>query len=191
MPRPVWTRKTDGADGLALTDSAVIVASCEELIAFDLFTGEIAWDNSTPATSGWTTVDVTREGLVLVGFEERLQAFDLASGPRVEPPAEVAELTDQATFSLPAGYECTDGALSYQGVRIWTGGEDLPYVARFGDFSVINDFTAGVAVVDDTGDVLYDPQLDPRVRRDSTGRLGPLRRSRRVRRHAASDRVRR
>src|SRR5688572_13292443 len=90
--RPLWNRMTDGADGLLLTQTMVIVVSSELLTALDVATGEIAWDASSPSTAGPTPAAVTREDVVLVAYDSGVQAFDLGTGAELDAPKDVVGL---------------------------------------------------------------------------------------------------
>lgn len=159
---PVWTQVTDGADGLLLTDTMVIVVSSETLTVLNLANGDVVWDASTPSTSRVTPAWATPEGLLLVGYDIGVHAFELETGVEVEPPPEAIEPAVQLVPGLPSGYEHSDGTLSYRGRRIWTGGTRAPCVARVADATIVNDFASGVSVIEDSGVVVYDPPLGQR-----------------------------
>lgn len=115
-------------------------------------------------TAGQTPVVVTPDGVVVVAppFEE-VQAFDAATGAARPVPVDVSVPGPVRDERLPDGYRFDDAGLTWHGSVVWSeASSSVPFVARLGAVTVINDFESGLRVVDDLGAVLISPPLGRR-----------------------------
>lgn len=149
---------TDGADGIVVGPSAIILVAPEVISAFDRQSGNLLWSRSMTDTGPNTPVLIDGDLVVVAPADEVVQAFDLATGaPRPVPSDVSAPPPQPPSPKLPDGYSFENGELSFGERVIWSGGgAEEPFARRLGNLTVINDDEYGLVVVDDLGTVLKD-----------------------------------